>query len=174
MEEAGLAFRVVPARFDERSVHAEPHRLVEELACDKARAVAAQAKPGEPVVGSDTVVVLDGRVLGKPADAEDARATLRALSGRTHEVMTGVCVLVDGAARSFVETTRVSFYDLTDEEIAAYVASGEPMDKAGSYGIQGRGRLLVRGIEGDYYAVVGLPIARLVRLLREMGLAQGA
>ena len=173
LEEAGIAFRAVPAHIDERAVHAaEPQELVRLLACDKARAVAAQEGAREPVIGSDTIVVADGRVLGKPADPDDARAMLRMLSGRAHEVMTGVCIwLPDGRERTFVERVRVTFYELTDAEIDAYVASGEPMDKAGSYGIQGRGRLLVRGIEGDYYAVVGLPIARLVRELRALGLA---
>lgn len=167
MEEAGLAFTVAPAPFDERAVHADdPRELVRLLACGKARAAAGAAKAGEPVIGSDTVVVLDGRVLGKPRDVDDARAMLRALSGRTHEVMTGVCVLADGEEHTFVEVARVTFYELADDEIDAYVASGEPLDKAGAYGIQGLGRLLVRGMEGDYYAVVGLPIARLVRLLR--------
>ena len=172
LEEAGVTFTVIPARFDERAVsRSDPHELVEALAQGKARAVAEQTGGEEPVIGSDTVVVLDGTVLGKPRDAEDARAMLHALSGRTHEVMTGVCVwMPDGRTRSFVESVRVTFYKLTDAEIDAYVASGEPMDKAGSYGIQGRGRLLVRGIEGDFYAVVGLPVARLVRELRVVGL----
>ena len=173
LEEAGVAFRAVAARIDERAVHADdPQELVRLLAQAKACAVAAQEDAREPVIGSDTVVVADGRVLGKPADTEDARATLHMLSGRTHEVMTGVCIwLPDGRERTFVERVRVTFYELSDTEIDAYVASGEPMDKAGSYGIQGKGRLLVRGIEGDYYAVVGLPIARLVRELRALGLA---
>ncbi len=171
LSEAGFSFRCVPARIDERSVErTTPEELVRALACAKAGAVAGEAGPGEPVVGSDTAVVLDGDVLGKPADANEARAMLRRLSGRTHEVVTGVSVWRDGAeAVNFAETARVEFWDLLDAEIDAYVATGEPFDKAGAYGIQGRGRTLVKGIAGDFYTVVGLPISRLVRELRALG-----
>lgn len=167
MAQAGLEFRAITSQFDESAVAADdPRDLVAQLAHGKAAAVAGQAAPGEAVIGSDTVVVCDGRVLGKPADDEDAAAMLRMLSGRTHEVLTSVCVLVDGqTACQFVEGTRVTFWALSEADIAAYVATGEPRDKAGAYGIQGKGCVLVKGIEGDYYTVVGFPISRLVREL---------
>lgn len=174
MREAGYDFRVIPADIDETPLPGErPDALVARLARGKARAVAAaDAEPGEIVVAADTVVVLDGAALGKPADADDARAMLARLSGRTHQVMTGVCLAVAGTGyepASFVETTDVTFYPLSPSEIDAYVESGEPMDKAGAYGIQGAGgRLLVRGISGDFYNVVGLPIAAVVRAIRAL------
>lgn len=170
MREAGFDFRVVPADIDETPLPGEePLALVERLARAKAEAVArVEAAPGEVVVAADTIVTFDGVILGKPQDDADARRMLHALSGRTHQVATGVCIARGGAqgVESFVEVTDVTFFELTDTEIDAYVASGEPLDKAGAYGIQGiGGRLLVRGISGDYYNVVGLPIARLVRHL---------
>ncbi len=171
MEEAGYTFTCVSSDFDESSVSAaDPHDLPALLAYHKALAAAGQAARDELVIGSDTVVLLDGRVLGKPRDAHEAREMLASLSGATHEVVTGVAVLRNGnAVCRFSETARVTFWDLLPEEIDAYVASGEPMDKAGAYGIQGRGRLLVRGIEGDFYTVMGLPISRLYRELRKLG-----
>ena len=175
MREAGYDVTVIPADIDEAARPGEePFELVERLARTKAAAVAAtHGEPGELVVAADTIVTLDGEILGKPHDATDARRMLRELSGRTHQVATGVCVAHAGTAessdavQSFVEVTDVTFYELTDDEIDAYVASGEPMDKAGAYGIQGEGgRMLVRGIDGDFYNVVGLPIARLARTLK--------
>lgn len=172
LREAGLDFRVVAPSFDEgalKQAGLPPAELTQRLAQGKARSVAAKAHPHEVIVASDTVVVLDGEVLGKPRDAGEARRMLTRLSGREHEVLSAVCLLRDTDERTFCERTAVSFYDLADEEIDAYVASDEPMDKAGAYGIQGAGRLFVRRIEGDFYTVVGLPIARLVRELRAMG-----
>ena len=173
MREAGFDVTVIPADIDETPLPDEtPFALVERLARTKAAAVAAShGEPGEIVVAADTIVTLDGEILGKPHDKADAHRMLRELSGRTHQVATGACIARAGGdglcARSFVEVTDVTFYELSDDEIDAYVASGEPMDKAGAYGIQGaRGRMLVRGIEGDFYNVVGLPIARLARELR--------
>ncbi len=168
LEEAGFEFRTLPSSFDEAGVsEGDPHRLVAHLAAGKAAQVCPQAAPGEIVIGADTVVVLGGAVLGKPTDPDNARAMLRSLSGTTHEVLTGVSLWRDGAEVStFVEATPVTFWPLSDDEIDAYVATGEPLDKAGAYGIQGRGRLLVKGIEGDYYNVVGLPVARLARELK--------
>ncbi len=117
-------------------------------------------------MAADTIVALDGELLGKPADEADARRMLRALAGKTHQVATGVCIARDGLAESFVDITDVTFYGLTDAEIDAYVATGEPMDKAGAYGIQGRhGRMLVEKIDGDFYNVMGLPIAKVVHAL---------
>ncbi len=171
LEEAGFTFRTVPSSFDESGVdEQDPRRLVARLAAGKAAQVCGLAEPGEVVIGSDTVVVLDDTVLGKPQGPDDARAMLKNLSGTTHEVLTGVSLWRDGReAASFVEATPVTFWPLTDEEIDAYVATGEPLDKAGSYGIQGLGRLLVRGIAGDFYNVVGLPVARLARELKRLG-----
>ncbi|MBS5449599.1 MAG: septum formation inhibitor Maf [Coriobacteriia bacterium] len=176
LSEAGIDFRVVPSDYDESQLRSEPHTpeaLVMQLARRKAFSVAeSAAKKGEPVIGADTIVVVDENVLGKPRDEADARDMLFSLSNRTHEVMSAVCVVRDGEAIiGFTERTRVRFYDLSPAEIDAYIATGEPMDKAGAYGIQGLGRHLVRSIKGDYYTVVGLPIARLVRELRQQGLA---
>lgn len=170
LSEAGYTFRTVPARIDEAPLpHEAPLDLVGRLARTKALAVAERdALPGELVVAADTIVFKDGAVLGKPRDEEDARRMLRLLSGGTHHVATGVCVAQGGRGvlDAFTECTDVTFYDLSDARIEAYVRSGEPMDKAGAYGIQGRGgRLLVRGIQGDFYTVVGLPIAELARRL---------
>lgn len=176
LEAAGFSLTIVPADIDETRQEGEtPTHLVERLARQKAEATRgslAGRATEDVLLAADTIVwTEDGDVLGKPADEKAACATLRELSGRAHHVSTGVCLMqLDHAAnavatRSFVETTRVSFFDLTEEEIRAYVASGEPMDKAGAYGIQGKGRLLVSGIEGDWANVVGLPVARVVREL---------
>lgn len=126
--------------------------------------------PDAYVLGADTIVVCDGRLLGKPRTEEEAFAMLRQLSGRTHDVWTGVAIaLPQGSITSFAEKTAVTFWELDDEEIAAYIATGEPMDKAGAYGIQGRAALFVKRIEGDYLTVVGLPLSRTVRELRRLG-----
>ncbi len=181
MREAGYDVRILPADVNEAPLPGEdPFSLVDRLACTKAAtALRAHAKPSEVVLAADTIVTIDGIVLGKPVDAEDAHAMLRRLSGRTHTVATGVCIaqcaedaprcLGDEPPISFVAKTSVTFYELSDEEIDAYIATGEPMDKAGAYGIQGAGgRMLVRGIVGDFYNVVGLPIAEVVRRLRTL------
>lgn len=122
------------------------------------------------VIGSDTVVIMDGRIYGKPQDEEDAERMLRELSGRTHEVRTGVTIISPKGRESFTSSTEVTFYELSDEEIKAYVATGEPMDKAGAYGIQEEGALLVKEIKGDYYTVMGLPVAEVARRLRAGGM----
>ena len=146
-----------------------PAETVETLARRKAEAV-TKPDPADWVLGADTVVVSDGVILGKPADAAEAKAMLRSLSGRAHEVLTGMALISPtGKCTTAVETTRVVFTDLTEEEIEAYVASGEPMDKAGAYGIQGRASLFVEGIRGDYFTVMGLPLCRLGQMLREVG-----
>ncbi len=164
-------FLVRPTGCDEHLCCPDPVEHVRLLALRKAEAAVKEHAPGEndAVVAADTVVFLDGRILEKPADEEDARAMLRALSGRENTVCTGVAVAFRGELRSFTRQTKVRFYRLTEDEIEAYVRSGEPMDKAGAYAIQGLGALLVREIEGDYFNVVGLPVAPLARLLREMG-----
>lgn len=145
---------------------AEPRHGVRALALDKAKRVAAR-KAGAVVIGADTVVVARGVRLGKPRDAAEARAMLERLEGRTHEVWTGLAVVRDDEQRTAAEVTKVSFAKLSGREIAAYVATGEPLDKAGAYGIQGAAGMFVRAIEGDYFNVVGLPLARLRRILAE-------
>lgn len=176
LTKAGFDITIEPANIDEsRLPHEHPLALVERLATAKAHAAHAAhgtLAPGEALIAADTIVWEGTTVLGKPAAPEDARAMLQRLSGKTHQVSTGVCLLVASASgrrvRSFVETTSVTFRELISEEIDAYVASGEPMDKAGAYGIQGGARLFVIGIAGDYYNVVGLPVARVVRELSEL------
>ena len=146
-----------------------PGRLVEELSRRKAEEVAARSDPGDLVIAADTVVAVDGRILGKPRDGAQAREMLTLLSGRSHTVYTGVTVRRDGEVLTGHEATRVRFRPLSPAEIDAYVRTGEPMDKAGAYGIQGLGALLVAGIEGDYFNVVGLPVCRLGRMLARFG-----
>ena len=126
------------------------------------------AGKGVTVIGADTVVAIDGEILGKPANTDEAEEMLKKLSGKTHSVFTGVTVIKDGETHSFCEKTDVKFFDLSEKEINNYVKTGEPLDKAGAYGIQGFGALLVEGINGDYFNVVGLPISRLNRLLMEI------
>lgn len=137
-----------------------------ELAKQKAKAVALQ-HPQDTVLAADTVVALDGQILGKPRDAVQARAMLEKLSGRMHTVWTGYCIQQGARQVSGICCTDVYFYELTPAEIEGYIETGEPMDKAGAYGIQGKGALLVRKIHGDFYNVVGLPIAVISRLLRD-------
>ena len=147
-----------------------PPELVQALALYKAQEVAqAFAQSGDVVIGADTIVVLDGQVLGKPHDEAHALAMLTALSGREHHVYTGVAVLQDGRALVQVEDTAVWFRNASEGELRRYIATGEPMDKAGAYGIQGRGGLLVSRIQGDYTNVVGLPIVRLASMLAQFG-----
>ena len=191
LREAGFDPVVAPQDVDETPRAGEaPVALVERLARTKAASALAGARAGDVVVAADTTVWFQGVDLGKPVDEADARRMLRMLSGRTHHVSTGACVAVvggeaDGSAggghgrtatenvtyhtegnvtvRAFVETTDVTFFELSDADIEAYVATGEPADKAGAYGIQGLGRAFVSGISGDYFNVVGLPVARLLR-----------
>ncbi|MBQ2861885.1 MAG: septum formation protein Maf [Oscillospiraceae bacterium] len=134
------------------------------LAEQKALAVAS-LRPKDTVIGSDTVVVLDDEIFGQPKDFAHAHQMLRALSGKRHFVYTGVAVAEKGGVRSFVQKTEVEFYELSDETIDNYIATGEPMDKAGAYGIQGKGSVLVKGITGDYFNVMGLPVAETARFL---------
>jgi len=127
------------------------------------------AGQGKTVIGSDTVVVLDGVIYGKPKDRTDAFRMLKELSGKTHRVLTGVTIRSDEGRESFTTQTGVEFYDLTDEEISLYLDTGEPFDKAGAYGIQGYGALLVKKIDGDYYTVMGFPIAEIYQRLKKKG-----
>ena len=177
---AGIPFTVQPADIDESPLADEsPRGCAERLARGKALAV-SQSRPRDCVLGADTIVVVDDAILGKPRDADDAARMLRMLSGRTHEVITGVCVVspVGSGQRSVAseadlvtasETTLVTFCELSDDEIHDYVVTGEPMDKAGAYAIQGIASRWIRRIEGDYSNVVGLPVALVYRMLRERG-----
>ena len=163
-------FIVRPARGEEVMDPAlSPAQLVEELSRQKAREVAGASDPGDLVIAADTVVAIDGRVLGKPHDREEACAMLSALSGREHTVYTGVTVCRDDRMLTQHEATQVRFRPLSPREIQAYVDSGEPMDKAGAYGVQELGALLVEGIRGDYFNVVGLPLCRLGQMLSQFG-----
>ena len=163
-------FIVRPARGEEIMDPAlSPAQLVEELSRQKAREVAGASAPGDLVIAADTVVAIDGRVLGKPHDREEACAMLSALSGREHTVYTGVTVCRDDRMLTQHEATQVRFRPLSPREIQAYVDSGEPMDKAGAYGVQELGALLVEGIRGDYFNVVGLPLCRLGQMLSQFG-----
>lgn len=171
LERMGLKdFKVAAPNVDE-SVEPglPPARMVEELSLRKARAAAHRAGPNDLIIAADTVVALDGAVLGKPHSEDEAFTMLSALSGREHHVYTGVTVLRGDEAVTQHEETAVTFRPLSPEEIRAYIATGEPMDKAGAYGIQGLGALLVSGIRGDYCNVVGLPVYRLGRILSEFG-----
>ena len=167
LRNAGIEFRVVVSNLEEAPEPGEkPSAYARRLARDKARAVAGK-HPGAAVLAADTVVFTEDHLLEKPADAADAARMLRVLSGRAHEVTTGVCLIANGKEDVRSETTKVYFDPLTEEDIAAYVASGEPMDKAGAYGIQGRASRWIGKIEGDYFNVVGLPVALVARMLRE-------
>lgn len=161
----GVPFEVRVADIDETmDPKARPFDEVARLSREKALAVPAEA--GDVVVAADTIVVLEDRVLGKPKDAAEAKTMLRALSGRDHQVMTGFTVLRDGRAVTHTEVTDLHFRELSDREIDRYVASGEPMDKAGAYGIQGGAALFCTHMAGDYYNVMGLPVCRLGQVLR--------
>ncbi|MCI8526519.1 MAG: septum formation inhibitor Maf [Oscillospiraceae bacterium] len=165
----GLPFTVRAADVDETMDQDVPPE--EEVARLSARkAAAAAAGPGDVVVAADTVVVLDHRVLGKPRDAAEARAMLTALSGRSHQVMTGLTVRRGGEIQTETAVTQVRFRPLSSGEIDAYVATGEPMDKAGAYGIQGLAAVFADRLDGDYYNVMGLPLCALCRMLRRAGL----
>ena len=162
---------IVPAVGEEAADPAlPPDALVKALSRNKAAEVRTRcAAPGDVVIGADTVVALDGAILGKPRDAEDARRMLRALSGRTHTVYTGVTVLRGDDCLCHAERTDVRFRALTDDEIARYIATGEPMDKAGAYGAQGYASLFVEHLDGDFFNVMGLPLCALGKLLKQLG-----
>ena len=166
----GIAHEVRPADIDETQHAGEvPVAYAERLARGKAAVIAA-ADPEAVVIGADTIVVVDGVVLGKPADADDAARMLRTLSARRHLVHTAVAVAFHGRSASGVESVDVTFRALSDSEIDDYIATGEPMDKAGAYGIQGFGATIVERVEGDYFSVMGLGLRRLVDLLTHVGL----
>ena len=166
----GLEFVTQASKIDESAFDGlEARELVATLSREKAQWIARQMDGETLVIGADTVVVRDGAALGKPKDAEDAVAMLLSLSGRDHQVCTGVTVCRGDRVLTQVEETQVTFRDLTEAEVRQYVSTGEPMDKAGAYGIQGLGGLLVEGIRGDYSNVVGLPVCRLGQMLKDFG-----
>ena len=169
---AGLSFSVISSAVDETPYPEEtPQTLVHRLAIAKAELVAARAVGPAIIIAADTVIALDGHILGKPRSTEDARHILEQLSGRTHTVVTGVSLvrLPDVERREFVENTMVHFTQLSADEITRYLATGEPHDKAGAYAIQGYAGRYIPRIEGCYFNVVGLPLARLMVTLRELG-----
>jgi septum formation protein len=165
----GVTHEVLPAHADETYVEGEvPAAHAERLAREKAQTVAA-SEHDALVIAADTIVVIDDAVLGKPRGEPEAVRMLEMLSGREHVVMTAVAVAYEGAIVSAVEQVSVTFRQLTEDEITSYIATGEPMDKAGAYGIQGYGATIVRRIDGDYFAVMGLSLVRLVELMAELG-----
>jgi len=171
LKQAGFTFEVVPAHVNEDPHPGEdPRTYVVRLARDKAEAVYGQLRvPEAVVIGADTTVTADGQILAKPEDAGDAMRMLRKLSGRTHQVITGIAIASATSTEAAAEVTSVEFLALSDEEIAAYVATGEPMDKAGAYGIQGYAARWIPRIEGCYFNVVGLPLARVATMLKDSG-----
>ncbi len=180
LKQVGINYRVVISNSDENyRADLTPEQIVAELSARKADSVFDKLMSSDDfgnkiaVIAADTIVALDNKVLGKPADEKDAFEMLKSLSGRSHSVYTGVTILYAGVDRvsadSFVEHTKVFFRKLTDKEITEYIATGEPMDKAGAYGIQEKGAVLVDRIEGDYYTVVGLPIAKVYLSLKQNG-----
>ena len=177
LAKTGLKFSVVVSGGEEKAETSDPAETVEKLSLDKASAVAdllqAEMEP-QLIIGADTVVACDGEILGKPSDREDAFRMLWKLQGQTHQVYTGVTLLLKKKhtwqAHTFSEKTDVQFYPVSREELLAYIETGEPMDKAGSYGIQGGFGIYVKGICGDYNNVVGLPVGRLVYELKKLGI----
>ena len=162
-----VPFTVLPADIDEKMDPTLPPQQ-EVARVSRLKAEATPRDPGDVVIAADTIVVLDGQILGKPADRQEAAGMLRALSGRDHQVMTGLAVLRDDRALVCTEITDVHFRPLTDGEILRYVDTGEPMDKAGAYGIQGYAAPFVERIRGDYYNVMGLPVCRLWQMLQDL------
>ena len=167
LELADLKFDVMPSDAQEITTKTAPNEVVMELASIKAKDIYKKSEKQSMVVGADTVVAYQEQILGKPADEADAKRMLTMLSGQTHEVYTGVCVIEDGKTKTFYEETKVTFYEISEDEIERYIETGESMDKAGSYGIQGKAAVFIKGIEGDYYNVVGFPIARFLQEIRK-------
>lgn len=170
LRELGVDFTIIPACAEtEPDLTLAPGEAVKKIASEKALDVAGKCSAGDLIIAADTLVYLDGAFLGKPNGEDDAKRMLASLSGRTHEVYTGVAVIFGGKIYSDFERTRVHFSQLSDEDIEWYVSTGEPMDKAGAYGAQGKGSVFVDGIDGDFYNVMGLPVFRLVKLIKAAG-----
>lgn len=175
LKQIGVTFEVMPAKGEEVITKEQPEQAVMELSRQKAEEIAAGIQDEQVLVlGADTVVVYDGKILGKPKDETDARAMLSMLNGRTHSVFTGVTVIVirngKSEIHSFYEETKVTMYPMTDAQILYYIQTGEPMDKAGAYGIQGKGAVFIEKINGDYNNVVGLPVAKIFYKMLESGI----
>lgn len=170
LSQLGVSFEVIPSKFEEQVIDMPPAELVKHFAFMKAMNVASSVKTDALVIGSDTIVCLD-EVMGKPRNREEAFNMLRKLSGKQHYVLSGLSIVstVSGESLTMYESTKVKMKELSDAEITAYIDTGEPMDKAGAYAIQGMGSLFVEGIEGDYFNVVGLPLFRLGRMLEHFG-----
>ncbi|NPB08291.1 MAG: septum formation protein Maf [Aquificae bacterium] len=168
MKLLGLDFEVIPPKAEEKTESNNPVLLARKLAREKAYSVWRENRDAL-VIGADTVVFFNGRVIGKPSDEEEAFSILRMLSGNWHTVVTGVALFFPGGKVVFHDAARVKFRDLEEEEIRRYVKSGEPMDKAGAYGVQGFGATLVEKIRGNFYTVMGLPVARIYTVLRGLG-----
>lgn len=170
---AGIKYTVKPSQKEEVISSTIPEEVVKELSFQKADDIAAGVPAGTVVIGSDTVVALEDQILGKPKSKEDACRMLKELQGKSHKVYTGVTFIMEEETGrkvvTFAEATRVDMYPMTDAEIERYVEGGEPMDKAGAYAIQGEGTVFIRGIEGDYNTVVGLPLARVYQELKKLG-----
>jgi septum formation protein len=162
-------FDVIPADVDEAVLNLAPDETVMDIARQKARRVACSCSADDLIIAADTLVYLDGEALGKPETVDDAKSMLRRLSGVKHTVYTGVAIIKNGNEASFAEKTDVFFRELREEEIDAYIKTGEPMDKAGAYGAQGKGAMFISRIEGDFFNVMGLPVCRLVTALGSFG-----
>ncbi|NLF48845.1 MAG: septum formation inhibitor Maf [Acholeplasmataceae bacterium] len=170
MELIGWEYEIITANIEENvDPELNPEEAVTELAFQKALAVFRHHKD-KVVLGFDTLVYTDGKIYGKPKDAQEARRMLKELAGKTHAVVTGVAIMTQAKSKSFFTKTLVTFYPMSDKEIEEYVATGEPLDKAGAYAIQGVGSRFVETIQGDYFTIVGMPIARLYQELKEMQL----
>lgn len=174
LEKAGVHFQVMPSQEEEHIEKKEPAQIVENLSWQKAASVASKTGQDVIVIGSDTLVAYEGRVLGKPRDAEEAVETLKLLQGNTHQVYTGVTVIVrdkeEEITKTFSRRTDVTFYPVDEKEIRAYVATGDPMDKAGSYDIRGDFSVYIKEIYGDYNNVVGLPVSMLFWEMKQLGI----
>lgn len=175
LEQVGVEFRVVISNDEEVIRKSSPEEIVEELATRKACSVASDMEEGTIVIGADTMVALDGQVMGKPKDENNAKDMIKKLQGNKHQVYTGVCAVVKESGKEdrvirFAEATNVWVYPMTEEQIDAYVATGEPLDKAGAYGIQGKFAVHIEKIEGDYLNIVGFPVSKLYERLLEVGI----
>lgn len=174
LERAGVEFQVIPSQAKEKIVGTDPAQIVEDLSWQKASSVAAQVDQNAIVIGSDTLVSYEGRILGKPTDQEEAVAVLRMLQGKTHQVYTGVTVIVrdeqEEITKTFSKRTDVTFYPVEERDIRRYVATKDPMDKAGSYDIRGDFSVYIQEICGDYNTVVGLPVSALFWEMRQLGI----
>ena len=174
LEQGGIPFTVIPSQAEEKITTEQPGQAVEELSYLKCSDIYEKSLGDVLVIGADTVVASEGKILGKPSSQKDAVKMLQSLQGREHEVYTGVTIMAregnENRKKTFHEKTKLVFYPMSDEEIRSYVNTGEPMDKAGAYGIQGKSAVFIKEISGDYNNVVGLPLARLYKELKNMGI----